>query len=127
MTLTLILAVVAGIAVLLFLSLRLKINAFIALLIGSITVGLIAGLNAKEIIQTIQEGMGSTLGFVATVVGLGAMFGAILEASGGAKAIANFTVSKFIKNMVKPDYNNWEGKSEYEERFMEIVTNKYEF
>ncbi|TAI49058.1 GntP family permease [Flagellimonas allohymeniacidonis] len=95
MTLTLILAVIAGIAVLLFLILRLKINAFIALLIGSITVGLIAGLNAKEIIQTIQEGMGSTLGFVATVVGLGAMFGAILEASGGAKAIANFTVSKF--------------------------------
>ncbi|WP_299604727.1 hypothetical protein [uncultured Aquimarina sp.] len=35
--------------------------------------------------------------------------------------------TQFIKNMVKPDYNNWEGKSEYEERFMEIVTNKYEF
>ncbi len=34
---------------------------------------------------------------------------------------------QFIKNMVKPDYNNWEGKTEYEERFMEIVTNKYEF
>jgi len=34
---------------------------------------------------------------------------------------------QFIKNMVKPDYNNWEGKSEYEERFIEIVTNKYEF
>ena len=34
---------------------------------------------------------------------------------------------QFIKNMVKPDYNNWQGKEEYEERFMEIVTNKYEF
>ncbi|MFD2563406.1 hypothetical protein [Aquimarina rubra] len=34
---------------------------------------------------------------------------------------------QFIKNMVKPDYNNWVGKEEYEERFMEIVTNKYEF
>ena len=34
---------------------------------------------------------------------------------------------QFIKNMVKPDYNNWKGKEEYEERFIEIVTNKYEF
>ncbi|MHA7056745.1 hypothetical protein ACWGOQ_0005960 [Aquimarina sp. M1] len=34
---------------------------------------------------------------------------------------------QFIKNMVKPDYNNWEGKAEYEERFMQLVTNKYEF
>nr|WP_299343452.1 gluconate:H+ symporter [Allomuricauda sp.] len=95
MTLSLVLAVIAGITVLLFLILRLKINAFIALLIGSITVGIIAGLDAKEIIATIQQGMGNTLGFVATVVGLGAMFGAILEESGGAKTIANFTVSKF--------------------------------
>jgi hypothetical protein len=31
----------------------------------------------------------------------------------------------FIKNIVKPDYNNWDGKEEYEERFMEIVENKF--
>ena len=92
---TLILAVLAGIAVLLFLILRLKINAFIALLIGSITVGIIAGLDAQQIMDTIKNGMGNTLGFVATVVGLGAMFGAILETSGGAKTIANYMISKF--------------------------------
>lgn len=91
----LIFAVLGGIAVLLFLILKLRIHAFLALLIGSITVGLIAGLDAKEIISTVQEGMGNTLGFVATVVGLGAMFGAILEASGGAKTIADFMVAKF--------------------------------
>lgn len=95
MELHLLLAVIAGIAVLLFLILKLKINAFIALLIGSITVGLLAGLDANQIIDTVQQGMGNTLGFVATVVGLGAMFGAILEASGGAQAIANFMISKF--------------------------------
>ncbi len=95
MTTTLILAVVVGIALLLFLILKLKINAFIALLIGSIAVGLIAGLDASEIIGTIQKGMGNTLGFVATVVGLGAMFGAILEQSGGAKTIADFMITKF--------------------------------
>ena len=91
----LILAVILGIAVLLFLILKLKINAFIALLIGSIIVGISAGLDAEQIIKTVQEGMGNTLGFVATVVGLGAMFGAILEYSGGAKTIANFMIAKF--------------------------------
>ena len=39
--------------------------------------------------------MGSTLGFVAVVVGLGAIFGAILERSGGAEALATFMLSKF--------------------------------
>ncbi len=33
----------------------------------------------------------------------------------------------FIKNMIKPDYNNWESKEEYEERFMDIVLNKFEY
>jgi len=31
----------------------------------------------------------------------------------------------FIDNMVKPDYNNWDGKEEYAERFMEIVEKKF--
>lgn len=32
----------------------------------------------------------------------------------------------FIDNMIKPDYGNWEGKEEYEERFMQVVANKFE-
>ena len=32
----------------------------------------------------------------------------------------------FVLNMVKPDYNNWEGKEEYEHRFLGIVENRYE-
>ena len=31
----------------------------------------------------------------------------------------------FIKNMVKPDYNNWEGKEEYEERFMDLIERRF--
>ncbi|MEZ4780010.1 MAG: gluconate:H+ symporter [Flavobacteriaceae bacterium] len=91
---TLLLAIAAGVAVLLFLILKLRIQAFIALLIASITVGMIAGMAPKMIIDTIQTGMGSTLGFVAVVVGLGAMFGAILEHSGGAEAVASFLLQK---------------------------------
>jgi len=80
----LIFAVLFGITLLLTLILRFKIQAFIALLIASILVGIMAGMQPLDIIKTIKEGMGNTLGFVAVVVGLGAMFGAILEHSGGA-------------------------------------------
>ncbi|MFZ4106215.1 hypothetical protein [Flavobacterium sp.] len=31
----------------------------------------------------------------------------------------------FIENIIKPDYNNWEGSEEYSERFMEIIENKF--
>lgn len=91
----LIAAVFIGIAILLFLILKLKIPAFIALLIASISVGVFSGMNPLDIIATIKEGMGNTLGFVATVVGLGAIFGAILEHSGGAEALANYLLHKF--------------------------------
>ena len=59
--------------------------------------GLLAGLDGTEIIKTIQIGMGGTLGFVATVVGLGAMFGTILEHSGGTSAISGFLLQKLGK------------------------------
>ncbi|MEO1051635.1 MAG: gluconate:H+ symporter [Bacteroidota bacterium] len=87
-------AVIGGITVLLVLILYFKIQAFISLLIASITVGLIAGMPPLDIITNMQKGMADTLGFVATVVGLGAIFGAILEESGGAKSIANFLLKR---------------------------------
>lgn len=90
----LLIAVVVGILILLVLILKLKLHAFISLLIASIAVGIIAGLEPLLIMKTIQEGMANTLGFVATVVGLGAIFGAILEQSGGAKVIASFLIKK---------------------------------
>lgn len=92
---TLIAAVFAGIGVLLLLILYFRIQAFISLLIASIVVGIIAGMPPAAMITTMQEGMGGTLGFVATVVGLGAMFGAILEYSGGAEALARYLLGKF--------------------------------
>lgn len=92
---SLILAVLAGVALLLGLILYVRLQAFIALLIASVFVGILAGMNPLDIITTIQQGMASTLGFVAVVVGLGAIFGAILEHSGGAQAMAQFLVNKF--------------------------------
>lgn len=36
-----------------------------------------------------------------------------------------FETKSFIDEMVKPDYNDWQGKEEYEERFMEIIEKKF--
>lgn len=95
--LQLILATLTGIALLLLMVTRFKINAFIALMIASIFVGLAAGMPGSAVIESMQQGMGGTLGFVATVVGLGAIFGQILEHSGGAEAVARKMLNKFGK------------------------------
>lgn len=91
----LLLTVVFAVAFLLFLVLKLKINAFIALLITSMFVGVATGMPLKSILESMQNGMGGTLGFVATVVGLGAIFGQMLESSGGAESMAHYLVKKF--------------------------------
>jgi len=93
-----ILIVLVGVSLLLMMVLKFKLNAFIALLITSIVVGVMAGMPLQKISESIQEGMGSTLGFVATVVGLGAIFGQMLESSGGAKSLANYLLRKFGTN-----------------------------
>jgi Gnt-I system low-affinity gluconate transporter len=91
----LIFVVISAVAVLLFLVLKLKISAFISLLIASIYVGILSGMPLDSVINSIQRGMGGTLGFVATVVGLGAIFGQMLESSGGALALAHTLIKKF--------------------------------
>ena len=55
-------AVFAGIALLLFLILRIKIQAFLALLISSMAVGLIAGMPPLGIIESMKNGMVKDVG-----------------------------------------------------------------
>jgi len=81
--------VVASIAALLVLILRARIPAFLALLLVSAGFGITYGMDPAAIIRSIQTGMGGTLGFVAVVVGLGAMLGALLEVSGGIRALSS--------------------------------------
>ena len=88
-------SVLIGVSILIILILKFKIQPFLGLLISSIIVGILAGVAPLEIMNTVKEGMGSTLGFVAVVVGLGAMFGAILEHSGGAEALAQYLLKAF--------------------------------
>ncbi len=88
------LILLAAIAVLLFFILGLRIQAFVSLLVVSIGFGIVAGLDPLDAVQSVQDGIGGTLGYVATVVGLGAMFGALLEASGGVGNLARAMTDK---------------------------------
>jgi len=90
-----------ALVLLLFLVLRTKLQAFIALLIVSILVGLAIGMPPSEIVATIEDAMGGTLGFVALVIGLGSMFGEVLRVSGGSERLALGLIQKFgEKNIV---------------------------
>ena len=99
MEISLLLAFGLGIAVLLILILALKINAFVSLLISSITVGLAAGMDAGTIVKTVTDGMGGTLGYISIVIGLGAIFGEILRESGSTEKLSAALLKKFgVKN-----------------------------
>lgn len=91
------LIVIIGVLALLFLVMKLKVQAFVTLLIVSMGVALAAGMPLDKIMGSIQNGMGGTLGFIAVVVGLGAMFGQMLEVSGGAERLARTLVKLFGK------------------------------
>ncbi|MEE2521888.1 GntP family transporter [Pseudarthrobacter sp. J75] len=78
----------AGVALLLVAVIKFKIPAFLALLVVSVSVALVAGIPLPDVIKTVTEGMGGTLGSVAILVGLGAMLGKMIEISGGAQALA---------------------------------------
>lgn len=91
----LVLAALAGLALLLVLIIKFKIHAMISILIGAITIGIIAGMPFTEIVTAVNDGIGNTLKGIALLVGLGSMFGAILEASGGAQTLAVTMVKKF--------------------------------
>src|SRR5438105_4741815 len=91
----LVLLTVASIAFLLFLILVLKLHAFLALLISSMALGLGAGMPPDKVLKSIQTGFGEALGFIAVVVGLGAMIGRFLEHSGGGRALADWLLDCF--------------------------------
>lgn len=91
-----------GILLLLFLVIRLRVAAFVALLLVSVLVGLGTNMPGDEIVTSIRNGMGGTLGFVAVVVGLGAILGQLLEASGGIQCVAQAIIGRF-----GPDRAQW--------------------
>ncbi|WP_086475885.1 gluconate:H+ symporter [Arenibacter amylolyticus] len=89
------LIVVLGIVLLFILIARFKLNAFIAFIIVSLGVGIAEGMELELLVQSIQNGIGSTLGFLVMILGLGAMLGKLVADSGAAQQITSRLVAKF--------------------------------
>lgn len=87
--LTIAVVLIGATLALLFLVLRARIPAFFALILIALSAGLLLGMPPDSVIQSIKDGMGGVLGFVAVIVGLGAILGAILEHSGGVARITD--------------------------------------
>lgn len=84
-----ILIVLASIGVLVLLITRFKVNAFLAFLLISIGAGLLLGIDASQITNSIQTGIGGMLGSLVIVIVGGAMLGKLVAESGGAQRIAS--------------------------------------
>jgi gluconate:H+ symporter, GntP family len=84
-----------AILVLLFLIMKLRMHAFIALILVSLLTAFATGIPAGSAVGVLTSGFGSTLASVALLVGLGAMLGRIVETSGGAKVLADFLIRIF--------------------------------
>jgi GntP family gluconate:H+ symporter len=94
-TVPLLLIALAAVLVLLFLIIRVKLHAFVALILVSFLVALATRIPTADIADVLVEGLGSTLGNVALLVGLGAMLGRLLEVTGGAQVLADRLIGRF--------------------------------
>ena len=77
----------SSIIIIIFTIVKLKIHPFLALLLASFYVGLLMGMNPIEMVNSIESGIGGTLGFLAAVIGLGTILGKMMEISGAAERI----------------------------------------
>lgn len=79
----------AALALLLVLIFWVRLHAFPALLITTLFTGLLAGNSGTAVVQSIQKGIGSTLGGLAPVIGLGVLLGALLSSTGAARLLSS--------------------------------------
>ena len=97
-----------GIVLLIFMVLKTKIQAFLALIITTVVIGVIGGMPLNTItldngtkfgiLQYITSGFGNTLSSIGIIIGFGVMLGAIFEETGAAKRMALCFLKVFGKN-----------------------------
>ncbi|WP_284990809.1 GntP family transporter [Arthrobacter sp. efr-133-TYG-120] len=85
---------VAGVALLLLMIIRFKIQAFVALLAVSILVAVAAQIPLADVFTVVANGVGGTMGKVALLIALGAVLGRMIEVSGGVQSLANHFTEK---------------------------------
>lgn len=92
---TLLLIAAAAVALLLFLIIRLKMHAFVALVLVSLLTAVAAGIPIVDVPDALLGGFSGTLGSVALLVGFGVMVGRLLETTGGAQVLADTLIARF--------------------------------
>lgn len=95
------LIIVAGsVLLLLCLVVVFKISAFFSLIITSLAVGVALGMPASDVVVSVEEGMGSTLGSLTMILGFGVMLGKLIADGGGVQRISTRLIEVFgIKNV----------------------------
>jgi GntP family gluconate:H+ symporter len=96
----LVLAALAGIALIVGLIVGLKVHPFLALILGGLTVGIVAGENVADVITSFTTGFGATAAGVGILIALGAMFAKLLADSGGADQIVDTIVGHASPRML---------------------------
>ncbi|KJT82107.1 Gnt-II system L-idonate transporter IdnT [Salmonella enterica subsp. enterica serovar Heidelberg str. 75-3547] len=89
--------IAAGVALLLVLMIGFKVNGFIALVLVAAVVGFAEGMGAQDVLHSIQNGIGGTLGGLAMILGFGAMLGRLISDTGAAQRIATTLINTFGK------------------------------
>jgi GntP family gluconate:H+ symporter len=74
-----------------------KVHPFLALILGGLTVGIVAGQNINDVIASFATGFGDTAAGVGALIALGAMFAKLLADSGGADQIVDTIVGRASK------------------------------
>ncbi|UCE06363.1 MAG: GntP family permease [bacterium] len=95
-----VLYLVISVLIIIFLTARLKVHPFIALLLVALLYGFLAGMPSADIIRSVNEGFGKTLGGIGLIIILGVIIGAFLENTGGAYAIAEKVLKVIGKDKV---------------------------
>ncbi|WP_040480495.1 GntP family permease [Mariniradius saccharolyticus] len=89
----LLLTIFFALALILVAIVKFDIHPFLALFVGAILYGLMAGMPADMIVKSIQEGFGGVLGSIGLLILLGVVMGTFLEKTGGAIVIAEKILS----------------------------------
>src|SRR3954470_10579423 len=90
----LVVAALLGIATVVVLITVLKMHPFLALILGSAVLGVVAGMAVTDIVASFTAGVGATVGNVGLLIALGAMIGGLLTASGGADQVVTRIVDR---------------------------------
>jgi gluconate transporter len=88
---------ILAIALIIFLTVRLKVHAFVALLAACLFIGFTTGMKFDAILKSIELGMGGFLGMLAPILALGAIVGKMMEVSGGAERLARTMINTLGK------------------------------